>query len=781
MKIRVDEIAAERRRVPVLILLRIERALANVLFRDKSMANRENTVLKNCETEAGFSSVTGNFVQRCTVPKKKFSVHRLILVIFLLRSELVLTQTSPDEFALIKFKNKVTYDPLGALDNWQSDGDICTWTYVKCDSNGRVISLNLQNNVFTGFIPTELGNMTTLQELRLGGNPLQGFIPSGLGNNVNMYYLNIASTNLTGSLPPDLGQLQNLTYMFFDSNLLSGPIPEEFWQLDRLRVLNVSDNRLDGPVPHQIFNLPELATLDISNNNLSGLVPALVHFNFRFDNNPSLSSCEAFSDRILLSVPLGTTEKQNPFKRALVFGILGAVTVFLLLCVSVYWLWRCCKQSREAKSAASSAQKRSFPSSTRQKLTAISEKSRKSIRCFTLGEMKVAIDNFNPDKLIGQGGFGVVYRTTLPSGEEVAIKRAHKDAQQGIEEFYNEVELLSTIRHEHLVKLIGFCEEGGEQMLVYEFVPNGNLFEHLSGKREPPLTWKQRVKIALCCAKGLEYLHDSCDPPIIHRDIKPSNILLDENLLAKVTDFGLSKAAPTGKATHISTGIKGTPGYLDPYYYLSWHVGTFTDVYSFGVILLQLVTAKPAVDRSRKNANYNIVAWAKECVRLGRFEEVVDPALIQDGYNQETLTLMVRLALRCCGEEITERPTMSQISDCLEQALQRMGSSSFVKGAFSVDQPEMFKFSGQLAEEESNGYQINFDGKSWIDIKHVLNEEFGNMSRGSDDYRGMNQHLDAFVKVPLDAEEGSSKVLFNSTDTTYTKVRMLRTESNYRG
>ncbi|KAL3696069.1 hypothetical protein R1sor_010145 [Riccia sorocarpa] len=743
---------------------------------------------------------------RCRLPKKKFNA-LLLTLIFLLRTELVLTQTSPDEFALINFKNKVTYDPLGALDNWQRGGDVCTWAYVTCDSTGRVISLNLsnkslsgtlsgsigdleflqylnlQNNAFTGYIPSELGNMSTLRELRLGGNQLQGSIPSGLGNNVNMYYLDIASTNLTGPLPPDLGRLQNLSYMFFDSNLFSGPIPEEFGELVNLRVLNLRGNRLDGPVPHQIFSLPQLATLDISHNNLTGLVPAVVLFNFRFDNNPSLTSCGACTSnkRILLSVPLGAPEHQNHFNWPLVFGVLGAVTVFLLLFISVYWLWRCLKQSKEAKAVASDARKKSLPPSTRHKLTSISEKSRKSTRCFTLSEMKAATDNFNPDKLIGQGGFGVVYRTTLPSGEEVAIKHAHKDAQQGVEEFYNEVELLSTIRHEYLVNLIGFCEEQGEQMLVYEFVPNGNLFEHLSGKRQPPLTWKERVKIALCCAKGLAYLHDSCNPPIIHRDIKPSNILLDENLLAKVTDFGLSKTGPTGNKTHISTGIKGTPGYLDPYYYLSWHVGTFTDVYSFGVILLQLVTAKPAVDRSRKNANYNIVAWARECVRLGRFEEVVDPNLIQDGYNQETMMLMVRLALRCCGEELKERPTMSQISQSLEQALEKLSSSSFIKGAFSVDQPEMLKFSGQMTEEESNLYQINFDGRSWIDIKQVLDDEFGYMSHGSGDYHGPNHLFDGFVKVPLDAEEGSSKVLFNSTDASYSKVRMIRTESNYRG
>ncbi|KAG6551929.1 hypothetical protein Mapa_006546 [Marchantia paleacea] len=787
-----------------------------------------------------------------TAGKEKLKALLLVLT-FLQQLELIVTQGSPDELALLNIRNKVTRDPLGTLNEWKSGGDVCTWANVECNSMNRVITLNLsnkslsgtlsrslvdlqflqvlnlENNGFSGNIPVGLGNLSNLQELRLGNNPLQGSIPQGLGNNQNMYYISIARTNVTGSLPADLGNMKNISFMFLDNNRLSGPIPQEYGYLDRLQVLhvnqdnfvpgigltgpipaslgnlkylkemnvannqltgqipqsfedldnlmymNLSGNKLDGPVPRQLFALPQIATFDISNNNFSGVVPTSTHFNFRHDNNPLLDACDA-------CFPVADSGGLKKFNWPLVLGILGGVTAFCLLGISVYWICRCCNQRRqEVKAAASIARKRSLPPPSRHKLTSISEKTRSSTRCFTLKELRAATDDFSVDNVVGQGGFGVVYRTTLPSGEEVAIKHAHKDAQQGLEEFYNEVELLSRIRHEYLVNLIGFCEERGEQMLVYEFVPNGNLFEHLSGKREPPLTWKQRVKIAICCAKGLAYLHEGCTPSIIHRDIKPSNILLDENLVAKVADFGLSKTGPVGNQTHISTGIKGTPGYLDPYYYLSWHVGTFTDVYSFGVILLQLVTAKPAVDRTRKNANYNIVAWAKDCMRHGRFEEVVDPTLLLEGYNQETMLLMVKIALRCCGEEIKERPTMSQISESLEQALEKMGSASSIRGTPSMElRPEMFRISGDMDEEDGNLYQINFDGRSWVDIKHVLDEGFGEMSQDSDDAHDMNHELDGFVKVPID-NEGSSKVLFNNSDAGYSKVFMSRTESNYRG
>ncbi|RWR84505.1 Protein kinase domain-containing protein [Cinnamomum micranthum f. kanehirae] len=172
-----------------------------------------------------------------------------------------------------------------------------------------------------------------------------------------------------------------------------------------------------------------------------------------------------------------------------------------------------------------------------------------------------------------------------------------------------EVELLSRVKHRNLLGLVGFCEEVGQRILVYEYVPNGSLLEYITGRKGEALTWRQRVNIAIGAAKGIAHLHEGVKPSIIHRDIKPSNILVGDGFEAKVSDFGLVKSGPVGDASHVSSQIKGTPGYLDPAYCASLHLTPFSDVYSFGVILLQLVAAKPAVDKTRNNSQYHITEW----------------------------------------------------------------------------------------------------------------------------------------------------------------------------
>lgn len=254
---------------------------------------------------------------------------------------------------------------------------------------------------------------------------------------------------------------------------------------------------------------------------------------------------------------------------------------------------------------------------------------------------------------------------------------------QGSDEFRNEVELFSKVHHKNLVNLIGFCEESSEQILVYEFIPNGSLLEHLSGAREP-LTWRQRVTIAIGAAKGLSYLHEGCSPAIIHRDIKPSNILVDVDFEAKVSDFGLSKHGPTGDESHVSTLVKGTFGYLDPHYYLSFHLTTSSDVYSFGVILLQLVTARPAVDHTRKRSQYNIISWAAAQIEKGHLEDVIDPSLVEQGYDRDVILLMARLGLRCTCKDMKMRPAISFIIQELEAALRNHDTQILNIGTGSI-------------------------------------------------------------------------------------------------
>ncbi|KAG1355407.1 putative Receptor-like protein kinase ANXUR2 [Cocos nucifera] len=227
------------------------------------------------------------------------------------------------------------------------------------------------------------------------------------------------------------------------------------------------------------------------------------------------------------------------------------------------------------------------------------------LRRFHLVELEKATKSFSDECLIGSGAFGDVYRGIFDAARTLAVKKPHADSYQSIQEFRNEMELLSRVKHRNLVGLVGYCEEADQKILVYEYVPHGSLLEYLAGRRRKKLTWRQRVNIAIGAAKGVH-------PSIIHRDIKPSNILVDDGFEAKVSDFGLVKSGPVGDESHVSSQIKGTPGYLDPAYYSSFHLTPSSDVYGFGVILLQLVAARPAVDLSRPQSQYHIIDWVSD-------------------------------------------------------------------------------------------------------------------------------------------------------------------------
>ncbi|KAJ6996991.1 serine/threonine-protein kinase PBL28 [Populus alba x Populus x berolinensis] len=296
-----------------------------------------------------------------------------------------------------------------------------------------------------------------------------------------------------------------------------------------------------------------------------------------------------------------------------------------------------------------------------------------SLRRFQLEELERATKNFSDDSLLGNGAFANVYKGTFElEGTALAIKRDHSGSFQSTEEFRNEVNLLSKVRHRNLVGLVGFCEKTGAkrtQMLVYEYVPNGSLLDCITGKGGRSLTWRQRVNIAIGAAKGIAHLHDGIKPSIIHRDIKPSNILVGDGFEAKVSDFGLVKMGPIGDQSHVSSQIKGTPGYLDPAYFSSCHLSPFSDVYSFGVILLQLVTARPAVDLTRNPSNYNIIEWARPSLDSGRVEEILDSNLLTDSCDMEMMLKMGELGLRCLVKNPKDRPTMTRVWQELEEAL----------------------------------------------------------------------------------------------------------------
>ncbi|KAL7134595.1 hypothetical protein ABFS83_11G037700 [Erythranthe nasuta] len=303
------------------------------------------------------------------------------------------------------------------------------------------------------------------------------------------------------------------------------------------------------------------------------------------------------------------------------------------------------------------------------------EAEKMNLRRFRMEELQKATDNFSQACMVGKGAFGNVYRGTFDTeGITLAIKKPHAESYISTEEFRNEVKLLSKVKHENLVGLVGFCEGNGKgpnaaKILVYEYVTNGSLLDYIIGRGGSILTWRERVNIAIGAAKGIAHLHEEISPSIIHRDIKPSNILIGDGFEAKVSDFGLVRSGPDGDKSHVTSQLKGTPGYMDPAYCSSFHLTPFTDVYSFGVILLQLVTARPAVESSRSSTHSHIIHWASPSIEKGRVEDIIDTNLLVQGCNMEIMLKIGQLALKCVVKEPKERPTMTQVWQELEQAL----------------------------------------------------------------------------------------------------------------
>ncbi|KAI3712028.1 hypothetical protein L1987_70577 [Smallanthus sonchifolius] len=286
---------------------------------------------------------------------------------------------------------------------------------------------------------------------------------------------------------------------------------------------------------------------------------------------------------------------------------------------------------------------------------------------FTYEDLENATKGFSHANFLGQGGFGYVHKGVLPSGEKVAIKQLKIGSGQGEREFQAEVAIIGRVHHKHLVSLVGYCSSGLQRMLVYEFVPNNTLEFHLHGKGNDFLNWDLRMKIALGSAKGLAYLHEDCQPKIIHRDIKSANILLDSNFEPKVADFGLARFSPETD-THVSTRVMGTFGYLAPEYALTGKLTEKSDVFSFGVMLLELITGRRPIDKAQF-LDDNIVDWARpllaQVLEDDNFSSLVD-ARLQNNYDCTEMSRMIACAAVCVRHLARRRPSMSQIARALE-------------------------------------------------------------------------------------------------------------------
>ncbi|CAM6048068.1 unnamed protein product [Sphagnum compactum] len=472
--------------------------------------------------------------------------------------------------------------------------------------------------------------------------------------------IKLSNFNLSSVIPTALSQLTYLSELWLDSNNFTGTIPD-LSNLTQLQSLHLENNALDGNLPAWIGSLPVLTELNVTNNNLIGEIPATIQNNsklhFQYAGN-------VLCNGTICSISPSPSSNHNSNNLVVIVGAtVGGLLVVVAIIVLVVFHSYKRRQNHEKLVdivGGIAAEGTALPPGSN----------------FSLVELEIATDNFK--QLLGRGGFGAVFYGQLPSGKEVAVKKLVSGSQQGAGEFFNEVHLLSRIRHKNLVSLVGFCQEGEEKILVYEFMTFGTLREHLYGTEKAirePMSWKTRLSIALDAAQGLEYLHEGCMPSIIHRDVKSSNILLSSKLVGKMADFGLSKLTTVESASHVSTMVKGTAGYLDPEYYMNQQLTEKSDVFSFGIVLLEIICGRQPINTALQDRNqWNIGEWAKPHLEAGDIHSVIDKAL-DNKFNEESVWKVAQIAMMSIDPHGVNRPSMRQVVRNLREAIAMEGEN----------------------------------------------------------------------------------------------------------
>ncbi|KAF8042319.1 hypothetical protein BT93_A0823 [Corymbia citriodora subsp. variegata] len=423
-----------------------------------------------------------------------------------------------------------------------------------------------------------------------------------------------------------------IIWMKLSSSNLTGEIVSSLSHLSTMEYLDLSNNQLTGAIPETLARLQSLRYLNLSGNNLIGSVP------------------EALKKRVL--------------DNTLIMSLTGNAN----LCQADP-----CPQKKKPKNILVPV-----VTSLSGFLIVLFESSERTLtlknRSFKYGEVSRITGNF--EQVIGGGGFGKVYLGTLDNGTVVAVKVLSESSKQGYKEFQAEAQLLMIVHHRNLVSLLGYCDHSKHMALIYEYMANGNLQQHLSVDHPKVLTWSKRLQIAVDVAQGLDYLHNGCKPPIIHRDLKTTNILLNENFRAKIADFGLSRAFATESDSYVSTCPAGTLGYLDPEFRSSGNLNKKSDVYSFGIILFELITGQPATIRSRDfSTSMHILEWLIPIVESGDIQRIMDPRL-QGEFDINSAWKVVEIAMSCTLPMALQRPDINQVLIELKESLGSEASDS---------------------------------------------------------------------------------------------------------
>lgn len=571
--------------------------------------------------------------------------------------------------SLLAFKAAVT-DPGGVLANWDaSQVSPCNWTGVSCDSlSNYVISIYLPGRNLSGILAADLGSLRKLHRLYLPYNSFYGGIPQQLANCTRLRTLSLHHNNFSGNIPSQLGNYGLLQALYLQNNHLSGSISSSFGSLKSLRILDLSYNSLAGGIPSVIGNLSNLIYLNLSYNKLDGIIPmngAFTKFgpdsfagNLQLCGNRGFSACPPSSSRPPSSVndlvvPFNPNTAKGASHRLSTIAIAGiCVGAFLFLkgiCILLL-LWRWSKISEHKEINLGNGGKLvmfqggASVSSSRELLKHIAKLEHKDV--------------------IGEGGYGVVYKLLLKNSSVFAIKKL-KQCLESIRGFEAELETLGAIKHRNLVKLLGYCTSSTVKLLIYEFLPNGTLEQLLQCREsdQKPLEWPTRHNIALGVARGLAYLHHDCNPRIIHRDISTSNILLDAELQAHITDFGLARILGIYD-THVTATVAGTFGYIAPEYAEGGRATDKVDVYSFGVVLLELLSGKRPADAS-EGEDISLAAWARRLQESGKEADVIEKYLKVTAPLEELHTALL-VALSCISKKPENRPSMKQVVEFLE-------------------------------------------------------------------------------------------------------------------